>query len=234
MDAELEREELAVARLQWGAVPAAVLREVGRLLVVALPGPPWMTQVCGVGLVPDADLAAALDVAPSALVPVPDGTVDEDVLRGLGLRPGMRLLRLAAEPPAGELSPSVVVAGPDERDRVAAVCAAGFGADLPEWWTAPLGRPGWTQVLLLEEGAAVATAGLHVADGVARLGAATTVPASRGRGAQTALIAARLALAAAQGARRATATAEPGSGSLRNLLRAGFTERYSVTQWSRG
>lgn len=42
-----------------------------------------------------------------------------------------------------------------------------------------------------------------------------------------------LALASAQGARRVTATAEPGSGSLRNLLRAGFTERYSVTQWSR-
>ncbi len=233
MDAELEREELAVARLQWSALPAAVLREVGGLLVVALPGPPWMTQVCGVGLAPGADLAAALDVAPSALVSVPDGTVDEEVLRGLGLRPQLRLLRLAVEPRAGALPPSVVVVGPEERDAVAAVCAAGFGSDLPQWWTAPLGRPGWTQVLRLEEGLPVAAAGLHVADGVARLGAATTVPTARGRGAQTALIAARLALAAAQGARLATATAAPGSGSLRNLLRAGFTERYPVTQWSR-
>ena len=234
MQAELERAELAVARLQWGAMPEAVVREVGGLLVVSLPGPVWMTQVVGVGLVPGADLAAALDLVPSALVAVPEGAVGEGELRRLGLRPGVRLLRLAAEPVAGALPPSVVVAGPQDRARLAAVCAAGFGLDLPEWWTAPLGRPGWTQLLLWSGDTAVAAAGLHVADGVARLGAATTVPAARGQGAQTTLIAARLALAAEQRVRRVTASAEQGTSSLRNLQRAGFTVQYPVTQWARG
>ena len=232
MDADLERAELAVARTQWGGIPGATVREVGELLVVAAPGPPWMTQVVGAALAPG-DLAAALDLVPSAVVTVPDGAIDAESLRGLGLRAGVRLVRLSTTPQPGELPAEVVVAGHEDRDRVAAVARAGFGLDLPDWWTAPLGRPGWTQVLLVREGAAVATGGLHVADGVGRLGAATTLPAARGRGAQSALIAARCALAAGQGARLVTVTAEPGSASLRNLRRAGFVERCTVTQWAR-
>jgi GNAT superfamily N-acetyltransferase len=55
------------------------------------------------------------------------------------------------------------------------------------------------------------------------LGGAATLPAARGAGAQTALLAHRLSLAGHLGAPLATATAAPGSPSIRNLAGAGFT-----------
>ena len=53
------------------------------------------------------------------------------------------------------------------------------------------------------------------------------VPALRGRGAHTALIAARLRAAAAAGATLATVCARPGGESHRHLDRAGFTVGYT-------
>ncbi|MET3948700.1 GNAT superfamily N-acetyltransferase [Arthrobacter sp. UYCu512] len=55
------------------------------------------------------------------------------------------------------------------------------------------------------------------------LGGASTLPAARGTGAQTALLAYRLSLATELGASLATATAAPGSPSISNLTKLGFT-----------
>ena len=73
---------------------------------------------------------------------------------------------------------------------------------------------------MAEEGLGVAA--LSVLDGVAILHGAATLPEARRRGAQAALIAARLRDAAAAGAEVASVLTTPGSASERNVRRAGF------------
>jgi GNAT superfamily N-acetyltransferase len=64
-------------------------------------------------------------------------------------------------------------------------------------------------------------------EGVVELGGASTRPAFRRRGVQTALIRARLAAARALGCEFAVALTEPGSDSQRNLMRKGFELAYT-------
>lgn len=78
----------------------------------------------------------------------------------------------------------------------------------------------------------VAVGGLHVGGRTGWSGAAATVPHARGRGAQAAVLALRLRLAAAQGADRVCVEVAPGSASLRNLVRAGFVVSHEVVPWS--
>jgi GNAT superfamily N-acetyltransferase len=85
---------------------------------------------------------------------------------------------------------------------------------LAEWNGAPIGA---------------AVAALH--DGVAVLAGASTDPAFRGRGAQGALLDARLAYAASVGCDLATMGALPGSASQRNGERQGFRIAYTRIKW---
>ncbi|MDF1501559.1 GNAT family N-acetyltransferase [Roseisolibacter sp. H3M3-2] len=66
------------------------------------------------------------------------------------------------------------------------------------------------------------------------LAGASTLPAWRGRGAQGALLAARLAYAAARGCDLAMMGAAPGSTSQVNAERAGFRVAYTRIKWARG
>jgi GNAT superfamily N-acetyltransferase len=68
---------------------------------------------------------------------------------------------------------------------------------------------------------------LTMHDGVASLGGASTLPAFRNRGAQTALLRARLAFAAEQGCEVVMVTTLPGSTSQRNVERQGFRVVYT-------
>jgi hypothetical protein len=70
-------------------------------------------------------------------------------------------------------------------------------------------------------------------DDVVMLFGGTTLPSARERGAQRALIDARLDAAARQGATLAISVAAPGSGSERNLRRAGFTCAYTAALYER-
>ncbi|MBG6185492.1 GNAT superfamily N-acetyltransferase [Arthrobacter sp. CAN_A214] len=72
-----------------------------------------------------------------------------------------------------------------------------------------------------EEPLAVAAMSLHPTGAV--LGGASTLPAARGRGAQTALLSHRVQLARTLGLPLVTATAAPGTPSIRNLAKLGFT-----------
>jgi len=83
-----------------------------------------------------------------------------------------------------------------------------------------------TCYLALRDGAVAGGATLRMAEGVAQFGAATA-PAHRRRGVQTALIAARVADAAAAGCDIATVTTKPGSKSQQNLQRRGFELLYT-------
>lgn len=81
------------------------------------------------------------------------------------------------------------------------------------------------------DGVAVATGMLAMHDGVALLAGASTVPEARGRGAQRALLQARLQHAAAAGCRVAMMCAAPGGGSQRNAERSGFRIAYTRIKW---
>jgi GNAT superfamily N-acetyltransferase len=72
---------------------------------------------------------------------------------------------------------------------------------------------------------------LFVYDDVALLAGASTVPAGRNKGAQTALLDSRLRFAAEQGCTLAMMGASPGSGSQRNAEKNGFRVAYTRTKW---
>jgi hypothetical protein len=91
--------------------------------------------------------------------------------------------------------------------------------------------PGAHRFLATEEGRPVAAGGLFVHDTVALLAGASTVPSARQRGAQLALLDARLRFAAAAGCDLAMMGALPGSGSQRNAERNGFRIAYTRVKW---
>jgi hypothetical protein len=78
----------------------------------------------------------------------------------------------------------------------------------------------------------IATASMHVHDGVAVLAGASTIPSARRRGAQNALLSARLAFAREQGCDLAVMGALPGSASQRNAERNGFRIAYTRIKWA--
>jgi len=81
------------------------------------------------------------------------------------------------------------------------------------------------------DGTPVATGSLNIHDGVALFAGASTAPEYRRRGAQNALLAARLRLAVERGCDLAMMVALPGSGSQKNAERAGFRIAYTRTKW---
>jgi GNAT superfamily N-acetyltransferase len=81
--------------------------------------------------------------------------------------------------------------------------------------------------IALRDGIPAGGASFSVTDGVAQMAGAATLPAHRRRGIQSALLAARLADAAAQGCDIAVVTTQPGSVSQRNVQRSGFDLLYT-------
>lgn len=81
------------------------------------------------------------------------------------------------------------------------------------------------------DGEIVATGGMSIHGGVALLAGASTRPEWRKRGAQTALLEARLAYARAVGCDIAMMAAAPGSTSQMNAERQGFAIAYTRIKW---
>ncbi|MFD9902802.1 GNAT family N-acetyltransferase [Streptomyces sp. NPDC059063] len=86
---------------------------------------------------------------------------------------------------------------------------------------------GMRRYLALADGQVAGGASMRIADGVAQLTGAATLPAYRRRGVQTALLAARLAEATAQGCDLAVVVTQPASKSQQNAERRGFTLLYT-------
>jgi GNAT superfamily N-acetyltransferase len=84
------------------------------------------------------------------------------------------------------------------------------------------------------EGQPLAAANLATHGGVALLAGASTVPEGRRRGAQNALLEARLRFAAEVGCDLAMMCALPGSSSQRNAERHGFRIAYTRIKWRKG
>jgi GNAT superfamily N-acetyltransferase len=146
--------------------------------------------------------------------------------------------------PTTDAPPGVGVAvrrtGPDEAALWARVAAAGWsseGAGVEEFMRAfgeVSARAEGTHGFLAElDGEPVAAGALTLGEGVALLAGASTLPAARRRGAQRALLAARLRFAAEQGCALAMMGALPGSASQRNAERQGFRIAYTRIKWGR-
>jgi hypothetical protein len=126
---------------------------------------------------------------------------------------------------------AVTQVGPDRADHFAAVVTGGFG--MPEW-TRPLaanivGRPGWSCYVAYDGDAPAGAGALYLHGEIGWLGFGSTLPPFRGRGAQSAILAARIE--EARRSRCRAVTTETGeleegraSSSYRNILRAGFRE----------
>jgi GNAT superfamily N-acetyltransferase len=84
--------------------------------------------------------------------------------------------------------------------------------------------------LALVNGEAAGGAAMTIHDGVCGLFGASTLPDFRGRGIQTALLAARISVAANEGCDLAVSIAQPGSISHRNIERSGFRVAYTRTK----
>lgn len=131
------------------------------------------------------------------------------------------------------------VATPDQREPWVACSVAGWGSEpgAGSFVEGVAGRafatPRMASVYVEDEGVMVATGSFGMHEGVALLSGASTHPQHRGRGAQRALLAARLALAQDRGCDLALMVAEPGSGSQRNAERSGFRVAYTRTKWRR-
>lgn len=83
------------------------------------------------------------------------------------------------------------------------------------------------------DGVLIATAGIAIHQRVGLLAGASTVPEFRGRGAQSALLAARLAYARGQGCDLAMIVTASESTSQANAERAGFAAAYGRTKFSK-
>jgi GNAT superfamily N-acetyltransferase len=81
------------------------------------------------------------------------------------------------------------------------------------------------------DGDRVAAGGLTLHDRVALLAGASTIPEARRKGAQNALLDARLRFAALRGCDIAMMCALPGSASQRNAERHGFRIAYTRIKW---
>ena len=118
--------------------------------------------------------------------------------------------------------------------------AQGWSSESPEAaeFVAGLGRA-WARAegitcFLAERGTEpIAAAALCLANGVAIMAGASTIPSARKQGAQLALLHARLGFAAERGADRAMVVTAPGSGSQRNAERQGFRPVYTRAKWKR-
>jgi len=86
---------------------------------------------------------------------------------------------------------------------------------------------GFSRYLARRNGVAAGGASLRLFDGVAHLCGAATLPEHRRRGVQSALLAARLEIAAAAGGDVAVVITQPGSKSQENVQRQGFELLYT-------
>ncbi|WP_309570401.1 GNAT family N-acetyltransferase [Deinococcus sp.] len=110
-----------------------------------------------------------------------------------------------------------------DADAWAALSARGFGPGSETIMQVVAHGPGIRRFVATVDGTPAGSGALGIKDDVGALYGMSTVPQARNRGVQAALIAARLHAASTAGATLATVFTTPGTGSERNITRAGFT-----------
>ncbi len=147
---------------------------------------------------------------------------------------GVRCWRTVDDPPIVASDLDIRVIGPQDAARFALLTMAEFadGQPLAPGLAALVGRPEWRHYLSFDGDTPVVAAALFVHEDTAWLCWAYTLPAYRGRGTQSALLARRIADAAALGCTLVVAdttedTPERPNPSYRNTLRLGFERAYT-------
>lgn len=240
MIAELERAEAEAFASLMSAAGLPVTRVAGAVCFAA-PGIPdiQLNRVAGLGL--ERDLSdEELDEIEAfyrghgnrfAISLTPGSLHDRLLERGYTAGyPWMKFRRDAS--PAAPVTTELSVEETTDAAAFGSAIAEAFG--LPagsDLFGGVVGRPGWTFFLARDGDDVAGGAALFLEDGVGWLGIGGTRPAFRGKGAQNALIAARIERGRAQGA--GAFTTETGArvddrpgGSYRNILRGGFAETY--------
>jgi GNAT superfamily N-acetyltransferase len=250
----LEGAELAGIRDLFAAVPDSVAAELGVAsteiggahcgCVAAAPGSRILNHVVGLGLEREATYTDldAIDEFYSAYevgyaVAIAPGTSDlRDRLEGRGFSDDyawMKFSRTTRSAPTVRTALRVERIGRDHGADFGRIVAAGF--DYPpaagEWLGEVTGRQRWWCFMAFEEDEPAATGALYVDGDVGWLGMAATLPEHRRKGAQNALLAARIEAARTAGCTLlATETGarveDRPSNSYRNILRADFVEAY--------
>jgi GNAT superfamily N-acetyltransferase len=142
-----------------------------------------------------------------------------------------KFIRGIEPPPHRPSAIEVRPATPADAQVVARITCAAYGMPdaLMPWFSTLVGRPRWHFLLAWLGGQPIACGALYVHDRTGWLGVGATLSEARNRGAQSALLAARITLARSLGCETlVTETGEPVDGeknpSLDNIRRAGFEQ----------
>jgi GNAT superfamily N-acetyltransferase len=247
VSARLELAEAEAFAGMWEVTGAPLLRLGGATCIASPPAPgeTLLNRAIALGVEDDVNdddldqIAAffresgaarhAISIAPAAASDLASR------LEARGYVPGyawMRFRRSPVDPPDVETTLRVVPA--TDNDAFSRVVAAGFELPAPEPGTglgALAGREGWHLFLAYDGDEPAGAAALFAHNGVGWFGAAATLPEHRQKGAQSALLAARIERALALGLDELTVetgeyVSDRPSASYRNIVRAGFTEAY--------
>jgi hypothetical protein len=246
----LEVSEAAAYRDLYAAAPAALAREHGIrhadlgggvcCAVDALPGSRLLNRAIGVAA--DADLGeldrffGATRYTVGVLEP---GLAPRLAARGFARDYSWMKFRRGVDPVDARTELRVERVGAEQGGAFGRIEGAAYGlpAFVASWLAALPGRPGWSVYLAFDGDAAVGAGALWVEGDQGWLSFGATLAEARGRGAQSAILAARVAEAAGRGCTElVTETGEatdagPGN-SYRNLLRAGFEEAGLRENWT--
>lgn len=210
--------------------------EFNRVLGVGIDAPasPALVDLLGEVCGPDHVPPLAVQLAPTAMPPHL-----RDWLEVRGFRahePWVKWARSVEDAPgmAGRLSVERIDRGRAGIFGQVVVASYGWPEELAVWLAAGVGRGGWRHYLAYDREEPTAAAALYIDGDMAWMGLAGTLAGSRGRGAQTALIARRVQDAARAGsewlaAETLSGTEEHPDASFRNLKRAGFVPTYERT-----
>jgi GNAT superfamily N-acetyltransferase len=243
-------EGLGVASLDLGSALALVVKNdpshfFNRVGGFSVDRPPSSDDVARVGNFFRAHEVGrgAFMVAPLLLTPEWYGIAER-----AGLTPDRSYVKLVRDvemvPTAGgfpALDPGLRVGrvGRDQAQEWGAVMMSGFGFTVPgmvEAAAACVGRPDWHQYAVWEEDRIVAVGSIFVNGECADMFGGATLAGARGRGAQSALLTARIMAAREAGCRwivAETGSESPGehNSSLHNMQRAGFRPLYERLTW---
>ena len=242
-----ETPEIEALRSNFAAVPAGLAEELGigaldlgagalAVRVSAAPANDYLNHALGISTVEQLEALASLyGDAHHALSPAP-GVDLEAALLARGYEPGYAWMKFSRGTETPEDAPTDLAVVEVDADR-----AAGFarvvveGFETPTFfgaWLAQLpGRDGWHCFVAYDGDEPAACGALYVWEDTGWLGIAATRPDFRRRGAQGAILAARIRGAAELGCtllvtETGELVADRPAGSYRNILRAGFEPRY--------